>query len=249
MQSLMRFNLVAAFFLLATLSVTPPIQAQDPSQLTANGTPSDPNVPRKIGGNILPPVLLHSMTYIPRDGFDRIIERPGPITLEFVIDRKGHTTDIHLLRSCGRPAADWSAVKSLSEFRFKPATENGQPVAVRVQFEINVNVNIITPSDIGHTFFDDYNQKPIPPSVIQAVAPKQEPSWFGKQDEYTVNVEYMVPLDGKPTNLQVIGPPQEHFDDAALDAIRQCLFKPATLAGQPIVFPMHSLIHFRRTTR
>jgi TonB family protein len=247
MQSLMRSNLVAAFFLLATLSFTPPIQAQDPSQLVANGTPSDPNVPRKLGGSILPPILLHTLTYIPRDGFDRIIERPGPILLEFVIDRKGHPTDIHVLRSCGRPAADWSAVKSLSESRFKPATENGQPVAVRAEFEMNLNV--ITPSDVGRAFFDYYEQKPVPPTATLAVAPKQEPSWFGKRDEYVVEVEFTVPPDGKPINLQVIGPAQVHFDDAALDAIRQCLFKPATLVGQPIFFPMHSSIHFRRITR
>jgi len=245
MRSPVRFNSSAILLLLASVTITQAIRAQDPQQSPSNSSPFDPNVPRKIGAGILPPVLLHTVTYIPHDGFDRIIERPGPVLLEFVIDRKGHTDDIRVLRSCGRPAADWSAVRSVSEFRFKPATEQGQPVAVRIQFEMNVSV--ITPSTVSRFLLENYEVQPKPPTAVLAVAPKQEPSWFGKQNEHIVEVEFTVSFDGKPINLQIVGRGQEHFDDAALDAVRQCRFKPATLAGEPIDFPMHSSIHFRRS--
>jgi len=44
----------------------------------------------------------------------------------------------------------------------------------------------------------------------------------------------LVAADGRPRNLRVTSAPNRDFDEAALEAVRQWRFKPATCDGEPI---------------
>ena len=55
-------------------------------------------------------------------------EQQGRVDLEFLINSDGRAVDTRIKKSSGFPALDKAALEGLSKCRFKPATENGNPV-------------------------------------------------------------------------------------------------------------------------
>ena len=53
-----------------------------------------------------------------------------------VVDSSGMVHDVHVKRSL-RPDFDANAVKTVEQYRFKPATRAGEPVAVALNVEVN----------------------------------------------------------------------------------------------------------------
>jgi periplasmic protein TonB len=49
-----------------------------------------------------------------------------------------------------------------------------------------------------------------------------------------VVLNIVVGTDGKPHDLRVTSAPNRDFDEAALEAVRQWTFKPATCDGEPV---------------
>ena len=84
------------------------------------------------------------------------------------------------------------------------------------------------------------------PVLIHSTEPQMEFSWFGLRSEYEVLVGFIVPPDGKPTNLKIINSAGAHFDAAAIDAVSHYRFKPAMQAGQPITVELHCAVKFAR---
>jgi periplasmic protein TonB len=60
----------------------------------------------------------------------------GTVTLQTMIGEDGVPAAITVTRSLGK-GLDEKAVECLQKWRFKPATRDGQPVAVRATVEIN----------------------------------------------------------------------------------------------------------------
>ena len=59
--------------------------------------------------------------------------------LEATIDRKGNVVDIRVLK--GLPMGlDQSAVETTKQWKFKPATQNGEPVAVFFNLLVNFSL-------------------------------------------------------------------------------------------------------------
>jgi len=59
----------------------------------------------------------------------------GRVVLEAVIQTDGTPADINVVRSLDRVhGLDQQAIDALSQWRFKPGTKDGNPVAVRLQF-------------------------------------------------------------------------------------------------------------------
>ncbi|MGA9968202.1 MAG: energy transducer TonB [Terriglobales bacterium] len=70
-----------------------------------------------------------------------------------------------------------------------------------------------------------------PPKAVHAPAP-DAPRTSGGQA--LVVMDITVGTDGKPHNLKVTSIPHHDFDEAALQAVRQWTFKPATCDGEPV---------------
>ena len=91
-----------------------------------------------VTGNITPPVKIH----YPQPQYTEDARRAriqGVVILEATIDREGDVVDIRILK--GLPMGlDKSAVKTALEWRFKPATENGRPVAVFFNLLVNFSL-------------------------------------------------------------------------------------------------------------
>jgi TonB family protein len=122
------------FALYAVLLVTSPFSlafAQTPAATTVSE-------PMKIGGDVLPPVLIHSVN--PK--FTRALRSANVnavVRVGLVVDTAGKPTQIHIITS-SNSSLDKSAMNAVSKYRFKPATLHGQPVPVELVVEVKLDI-------------------------------------------------------------------------------------------------------------
>jgi len=60
----------------------------------------------------------------------------GTVVLRIVVDARGQAQNIEIARSIGL-GLDERAVESVKRWRFRPATQNGRPVASSAIVEVN----------------------------------------------------------------------------------------------------------------
>jgi periplasmic protein TonB len=93
--------------------------------------------PAGRGGVTVPEVI-----YNPEPSFSdeaRKARQQGMVQLLVVVGRDGHTHDIRVAQSLGM-GLDEKAIEAVSQWRFKPATLNGQPVATRILVEVDFHL-------------------------------------------------------------------------------------------------------------
>jgi TonB family protein len=89
----------------------------------------------KIGNGVTAPQLIQKVEPdYTDDARDRHIE--GTAVLSVVISDAGEPTDVAVVRSLDS-GLDANAVAAVKQWRFKPATKDGQPVAVSAHIEVN----------------------------------------------------------------------------------------------------------------
>ena len=81
-------------------------------------------------------------TYTPEPEFSeraRRAKHQGTVILNIVVDEKGNVTRVRLDRALG-DGLDENAMEGVKNWRFIPATRNGQPVAVAMNVEVAFNL-------------------------------------------------------------------------------------------------------------
>lgn len=63
----------------------------------------------------------------------------GKSVLNVVVGTEGTPTEVKLQTSSGNPQLDESAQQRVREWKFKPATRNGQPVPTTIQVPVSFN--------------------------------------------------------------------------------------------------------------
>jgi TonB family protein len=89
-------------------------------------------------GEVLPP---HA-TYTPEPRFSEAARQAkfqGTVILQIVVDKTGHVARIRLERALGYDLDD-NAMEGVKVWRFDPATQNGQPVAIVMNIEVSFNL-------------------------------------------------------------------------------------------------------------
>jgi TonB family protein len=123
-----------AFALFAVVLVSTALLAPVRAGNKGGATKQDSGV-YKIGGDVLPPrVLEKKEPEYTRDAVKRKIQ--GTVVLSIVIASDGLPENIRVRRSLD-PGLDNNAVESVRQYRFAPATKNGEPVAVEATVEVN----------------------------------------------------------------------------------------------------------------
>ncbi|MGO8932553.1 MAG: energy transducer TonB [Terracidiphilus sp.] len=93
------------------------------------------NDPFKLPIGAEPPTVIHSVEaeFSDEARRDRI---QGVVLLSMIVDEQGMPTEIRVERPAGH-GLDENAVAAVSQYRFRPATLDGKPIAVRIRIEIS----------------------------------------------------------------------------------------------------------------
>jgi protein TonB len=93
---------------------------------------------RRIGGGVSAPVVL----FAPEPEFSeeaRKAKVAGNVLVYLQVDTTGHPTHVRVLKGIGL-GLDEKAVEAVRQYKFKPAMENGHPVAVEMNVEVNFQI-------------------------------------------------------------------------------------------------------------
>lgn len=93
---------------------------------------------KKIGHGVSVPVV----TYQVEPRFTEAARKKvfsGSVLVGLIVDKNGIPQSVHIIRGVGM-GLDESAMAAVSQYRFKPAMENGEPVAVRLNVEVNFQI-------------------------------------------------------------------------------------------------------------
>lgn len=113
----------------AEMNAAPSIQSIDPLSPLL-GPP-----PERIGGDVSAPSIL-SKREPEYTETARLSHYSGTAVFRVIIDAHGFPTNIRLVRGLGY-GLDEKGAQAISGWRFRPATKNGTPVAVRANIEVN----------------------------------------------------------------------------------------------------------------
>jgi TonB family protein len=93
---------------------------------------------RKIGGAVSAPRVIHNV--FPEFSEEARKDKfSGVVLVGLIVDTDGMPQQVHVLRGVGH-GLDEKAIEAISHYRFQPAMENGKPVPVRVNVEVNFQI-------------------------------------------------------------------------------------------------------------
>jgi protein TonB len=93
---------------------------------------------RQVGGGVSAP----SLVYKPEAEFSeeaRKAKMSGVVTVGFIVDEKGNVLRARVIQGLGM-GLDEKALEAVRQYKFKPAMENGKPVKVEVNVEVNFQI-------------------------------------------------------------------------------------------------------------
>jgi periplasmic protein TonB len=93
---------------------------------------------RKIGGGVSQPEVLYQVE--PEFSEEaRKAKFMGSVLVGLVVDTSGRPQSVHIVRGVGM-GLDEKAMEAVRQYKFKPAMENGKPVPVELNVEVNFQI-------------------------------------------------------------------------------------------------------------
>lgn len=92
----------------------------------------------QVGGSVRAPIAI----YTPDPEFSeeaRKAKFSGNVMVSLIVDANGKPRNVHVLRGVGM-GLDQKAVEAVQQYKFKPAMQNGKPVAVYLNVEVNFQI-------------------------------------------------------------------------------------------------------------
>jgi protein TonB len=94
--------------------------------------------PKRIGGGVSAPVLIYSVE--PEFSEEaRKAKVAGNVLVNLWVDTNGNPSHVHVIRGVGM-GLDEKARDAVMQYKFKPAMENGKPVLVELNVEVNFQI-------------------------------------------------------------------------------------------------------------
>ena len=199
--------------------------------------------PLKVGGDVLPPQKLYGPQpfYTEKAKRDRI---QGVVILEAVVDEKGRVRAVKVLKGLPGGLTE-SAVNTVKKWRFKPATNNGEPVAVyfNLTTRFSLQQEQSESQDAGVGLNLPASEDVQLPVVVSAPPPSYTEGARQAGFQGVVVVLASIDKEGNVTNMKVLkGLPI--LDTATADAVKEWKFKPATLFGRPVAVVYKITVRF-----
>jgi TonB family protein len=123
--------------------VTPSGTASSPA--TSNSSQTGEAV-RRIGGSVSPPQVIRQVepqftdearTRAKGEAQDGKFE--GKVLVQLIVSTNGRPQNVHVVRGVGM-GLDEKAVEAVRQYRFRPAMENGNPVPVLLNVQVNFKI-------------------------------------------------------------------------------------------------------------
>jgi TonB family protein len=222
---------------------------------------------RKIGGNVSSPILIYRVD--PEFSAEaRQAKIGGVVLVGMIVTPKGVPLNVHVVRGIGH-GLDEQAVAAVKQYGFKPAMENGNPVPVELNVEVNFkimespepkdapsNPNGPSASESAppvQSAAQQYGGVPVrkigggvtAPELIYKVDP--EFSAEAKKAKFNgfVLVNLIVDAKGKPQDVRVLRGVGMGLDEKAVAAVKRYKFKPAMEGGKPVPVGLNVEINFK----
>jgi protein TonB len=93
---------------------------------------------KQIGGGVIGPKII----YEPEPEFSEEARKAkfmGVVLVGLIVDANGKPQNVHVIRGVGM-GLDEKAMEAVRQYRFKPGTENGKPVATFLNVEVNFEI-------------------------------------------------------------------------------------------------------------
>jgi TonB family protein len=94
--------------------------------------------PRRVGGSISTPQLIYQVEAEFSEQA-RKAKVPGKVVVNLWVETNGNPSHVRVLRGVGM-GLDEKAIEAVKQYKFRPAMENGKPVLVEVNVEVNFQV-------------------------------------------------------------------------------------------------------------
>lgn len=94
--------------------------------------------PYNVGGSVRPPVLVHDANPEYSEAAKKA-KLSGNVLVALVVDSDGQPQNVHVAQGLNNEL-DEKAVEAVQQYRFKPATRDGEPVPVNLKVEVNFRI-------------------------------------------------------------------------------------------------------------
>jgi TonB family protein len=91
----------------------------------------------RVSTGVVAPQLIHQAELSAIEPSSTILPGDHTVVVEMTVDTTGKPTDLHIVKSFA-PVIDQKVLTTVSEFRYKPGTLNGQPTAVPVRLHYTI---------------------------------------------------------------------------------------------------------------
>jgi periplasmic protein TonB len=92
----------------------------------------------RVGGSVHAPLLIHEVD--PQFSEEaRKAKFSGNVLVSLIVDEQGNPSHVRVARGVGM-GLDEKALEAVREYRFKPAMQNGKPVKVEMNVEVNFQI-------------------------------------------------------------------------------------------------------------
>jgi TonB family protein len=172
----------------------------------------------------------------------------GSVKLECVVLPAGSVSLARVVEPL-HPSLDAEALRALSNWRFKPGTKDGKPVAVRVEIEMTFDLRdgprpAFKGPALGSPEVFKIGNGVTTPAVIREQRPTYPPAVMRDGVQGGVNLECVVLTDGTVGDVRVTKPLHPELDEAAMRTVRQWIFRPGTKDGVAVPVQVEVEMHF-----
>lgn len=182
-----------------------------------------------IAVDVMPEMIYQASPEYPAEAKAKGVE--GKVTVSLRVETDGTVSSPKVTSSSGSSLLDQAALKAAGNYRFKPAQQDGKPVAVWVSFVVVFKLDTEKKPAPAEAFIAVDNQ----PEIIKQIEPRYPPQAVEDKIEGKVFIQLFVDSSGKVTQAKVSkSSGNKLLDDAALEAGRKYEFKPARQNGQPV---------------
>jgi TonB family protein len=166
----------------------------------------------------------------------------GAWEVGFTIAPDGTTTQAHVLRGIGGPAAD-AAMRAVETWRYLPASRNGRPVAVKGEIQLACASGQASSEPAVPVF--RVGGGVTAPRLQFKIEPEYSEEARRAKYQGTVTLSLDVGEDGYAHNIYTLRMLGLGLDEKAVEAVRQWHFQPGTKDGMPVRVHATIEVNFR----